>query len=267
MRNPGRYWSCLPGCSDPKNSRIKWDEVLAVKKDLITYTLSVLAVCGALLFGCGWGSRVVSVMAVKEIREEQTLCIIDPGHGGIDGGATSCTGRLESAYNLEISLRLRDLLRLLGYQTAMTRTTDTSIYTSGDTIAAQKMSDLKERVKIANASDRNILVSIHQNNFSDSRYSGAQVFYAGTEGSRELAEALQGSFVASLNPGSNRKCKKAEGIYLMQHITCPGVLVECGFLSNPEEEHRLISPDYQKNICCVIAASLAQFIEKGYANT
>lgn len=249
------------------SSRIEWDEVLAVKKDWITYALAVLAVCGVVLLGCSWGSRAVSVMEVVTIREDQTLCIIDPGHGGIDGGATSCTGKLESAYNLEISLRLRDLLRLLGYRTAMTRTTDTSIYTSGETIAVQKMSDLKERVRIANTSDKSLLVSIHQNNFSDSRYSGAQVFYAGTEKSRELAEALQSSFVSTLNPGSNRKCKKAEGIYLMQHIQCPGVLVECGFLSNPEEEAKLRSPGYQKKVCCVIAASLAQFIEKVYANT
>ena len=101
-------------------------------------------------------------------------------------------------------------------------------------------------------------MSIHQNNFSDSRYSGAQVFYADTSGSRELAEALQRSFVSTLNPGSRRQIKKGEGIYLMEKIFCPGVLIECGFLSNVREEALLRSPEYQKNLCCVIASTLSQ---------
>ena len=193
--------------------------------------------------------------------------VIDAGHGGVDGGATSCTGKLESAYNLEIALRLRDLFHLLGYPTRMIRTTDTSIYTKGDTIAAQKMSDLKERVRIVNESENNILVSIHQNNFSDSKYSGAQVFYPDTEGSRELAEALQQKLVQTLNPGSNRKAKKAEGIYLMEHIENQGILVECGFLSNPEEEAKLADAEYQNKLCCVIAAVTAEFAQMQYANT
>ena len=202
---------------------------------------------------------MVSVISLQTVRKEQNRIIIDPGHGGVDGGATSCTGKLESTYNLEISLRLRDLFHLLGYPTYMIRTTDTSVYIKGDTIAAQKMSDLKERVRIVNETENNILVSIHQNLFSDSRYSGAQVFYADTGGSRQLAETLQHSFVDTLNPGSKRKVKKAEGIYLMEHIENPGILVECGFLSNPEEENKLNDPEYQRKLCCVIATAVAEF--------
>ena len=224
-----------------------------------TYVLTVCLLCAVVVALCLGGDRAVSVMSLQNIRNQQSRIIIDPGHGGVDGGATSCTGKLESAYNLEISLRLRDLFHLLGYPTYMIRTTDTSVYTRGDTIAAQKMSDLKERVRIVNDSQTNILVSIHQNLFSDSRYSGAQVFYAETEGSQKLAEMLQSSFVNILNPGSKRKAKKAEGIYLMEHIENPGILVECGFLSNPEEEHKLNTPDYQKKLCCVIAAAVAEF--------
>lgn len=231
------------------------------------YCLTVLMVCAVFLITCMHGSRVISVVSLQNIRDGQHRIIIDAGHGGVDGGATSCTGKLESAYNLEIALRLRDVFHLLGYPTRMIRTTDTSVYTKGDTIAAQKMSDLKERVRIVNESERNILISIHQNNFSDSRYSGAQVFYPDTEGSRELADAMQRALVMSLNPGSNRKIKQAQGIYLMEHVKNPGILVECGFLSNPEEEHKLSSPEYQKKLCCVIAAVTAEFLEKGYANT
>ena len=180
--------------------------------------------------------------------------IIDAGHGGIDGGAVSCTGAYESHINLEISIRLNDLLHLLGYDTKMIRVEDISIYTTGQTIAGKKSSDLKERVRIVNETENGILLSIHQNHFSDSYYSGAQTFYPNTTGSTELAKSIQNAFVNTINPGSNRKAKPAEGLYLMKHIQKPGVLIECGFLSNFEEEKKLRQATYQKKICCVIAS-------------
>lgn len=192
----------------------------------------------------------------------KTTVIIDAGHGGVDGGATSCTGILESKFNLDIALMLDDLLHLLGYRTTMIRRTDISVYTSGDTIAAKKVSDLRQRVKIVNESESPLLLSIHQNIFSDSQYSGAQVFYGPKGQGKELAECLQHVFVETLNPGSNRTCKKAEGVYLMQHVDCTAVLVECGFLSNPAEEAKLRSEEYQKKLCCVIASTTAQFLTK-----
>lgn len=215
---------------------------------LLTLTLTTL------------GSRAVTVISQSMPPVREHCFIIDPGHGGVDGGATSCTGKLESAFNLEISLRLRDLLQFLGYKAKMIRTEDISVYTAGETIAQKKMSDLEERVRICNDTDGAILLSIHQNTFSDSRYSGAQVFYPKTQGSEELAKSLQKNLVSSLNRGSNRNAKKAQGIYLMEHISCPGILIECGFLSNPEEEARLRSGEYQKQLCCVIAASVVEFI-------
>lgn len=212
------------------------------------------------LMGTYCGSIVVTVISEGLPMERKHCIVIDPGHGGEDGGATSCTGRLESNYNLEISRRLDDLLHLLGYQTVMTRTSDVSIYTAGDTIARKKISDLKERVRIVNSTHNPLLISIHQNQFNDARYSGAQVFYANTDGSKELGEKLQSDLVSCLNPGSRRKCKPISGVYLMDHIRCTGVLVECGFLSNPQEEAMLRSGDYQKKLCCVIAAGLSQYL-------
>jgi N-acetylmuramoyl-L-alanine amidase len=144
----------------------------------------------------------------------------------------------------------------------MIRTTDKSVYTQGETIAAKKVSDLRQRVKIVNETEDAILISIHQNTFSESRYSGAQVFYGPEGESSILAEMVQGAFCKSLNPGSNRRAKKADGIYLMQHIDCTGILVECGFLSNKEEEAALHSPDYQRKICCVIATTVGTFLTK-----
>lgn len=219
-----------------------------------------LTVATALLIAC-WGSQAVTVMVENAPLEREHCIIIDPGHGGEDGGATSCTGTVESAYNLEISLRLNDLMHLLGYSTKMIRTTDVSIYTKGGSLSQKKVSDLKERVRIANETDGALLLSIHQNIYSDSRYSGAQVFYAPTEGSAVLAQELQSALCSTLNPGSNRKSKQSSGVYLMEHIACTGVLIECGFLSNPGEEAKLRNPDYQKRLCCVIAATVSQYLE------
>lgn len=207
-----------------------------------------------------WGSRAATVIAENTPIERKTCIVIDPGHGGEDGGAVSCTGVLESTYNLTIATRLNDLMHLLGYETKMIRTTDTSVYTKGETIAQKKASDLKERVRIVNETENALLLSIHQNNFPDGRYSGAQVFYAGTEGSQALAEQMQAAFVSTLNPGSKRKCKKSDGVYLMEHIERTGILIECGFLSNPGEEARLRDGNYQKNLCCVIAATVSKYL-------
>ena len=220
------------------------------------YLLALILTLGI----AGIVSDAVTVIHQNTPPERNHKIIIDAGHGGIDGGATSCTGVLESAINLEISLRLEDLLRFLGYETVMIRRTDTSIYTQGNTIAVQKLSDLKERVRIVNETAHSVLISIHQNTFSDSRYDGAQVFYADTKGSKALAEVLQEGFVNSLNPGSKRTCKKASGIYLMENIRSTGVLIECGFLSNPTEESKLRSPDYQKKLCAVIAFGLSEYL-------
>ena len=208
-----------------------------------------------------WGSRATTVVAHLIPVERSHTVIIDAGHGGVDGGATSCTGKLESAYNLEISLRLNDLMRLLGMHTVMVRTTDLSVYTQGDSIAAKKVSDLKNRVQLVNSTENAILLSIHQNTFSDSKYSGAQVFYAKEGEGQKLAEQLQSAFCTTINPGSSRRSKPADGVYLMEHINKTGVLIECGFLSNFEEEQKLRSEDYQKKLCCVIAATVCNFLD------
>ncbi len=203
-------------------------------------------------------SRSVTVIAENEPIARKPVIIIDAGHGGVDGGATSCTGVLESQINLEIALRLDDLLHLLGFETKMIRTTDVSVYTEGTTIAAQKVSDLKKRVKTVNETEHAILISIHQNTFPQEKYSGAQVFY--NDSARLIADRLQTSFVKTVNPGSNRSCKASDGIYLMEHIEKPGLLIECGFLSNPEEEAKLRAGAYQQKICCVIAATISQML-------
>ena len=205
-------------------------------------------------------NRVITVMGDMNPVERQQIIVIDAGHGGEDGGATSCTGVLESQFNLALALRLNDLCHLLGYETKMIRTEDISVYTQGSTLAAKKASDLRQRVSIVNQTDNAILISIHQNTFSDQRYYGAQVFYAKTDGSRELAHLMQKSF-SMLAPENTRQEKESSGVYLMQHVSKTAVLVECGFLSNPEEEARLRSGDYQKKLCCAIISALSAYIK------
>ena len=207
------------------------------------------------------GSRSVTVFQEQQPPIRQNRIVIDAGHGGLDGGATSCTGVLESGINLQIALRLEDLFHLLGHETAMIRKTDTSVYTQGQTIAAQKISDLKERVRMANSTENAFLLSIHQNTFSESRYFGSQVFCAADPQSRSFGELLQQNLKTALCQKTDRKVKSTKGIYLMEHIQCPGVLIECGFLSNPQEEAQLRTAEYQKRLCCAIAATAAQYVE------
>ena len=244
---------------------IDLDEVLSMEtrsrfRSIIPFYVLVLLSVIALAIG---GSRAVSVIAENSIVDPERYIVIDAGHGGEDGGATSVSGILEKYLNLEISLRLRDLLNLLGMHTVMIRTDDRSVYTQGDSIASRKASDLRQRVKIINGTEGALLISIHQNYFPQSQYSGPQVFYAETSGSKELSQILQRELVNSLNPGSNRAEKRATGIYLMENINCTAVLIECVFLSNPQEEKQLCSADYQKKLCCVIVGAISTYLAEG----
>lgn len=232
------------------------------RRNIFLIGMIYLVIIGTFLGVTYLGSLATSVVAELIPMERDTAIVIDPGHGGIDGGATSCTGVLESHLNLEISSRLNDLFHLLGFKTLMIRTSDSSIHTQGETIAAKKVSDLRQRVKLVNELENALLISIHQNTFSDSQYRGAQIFYGPKGEGKELAATLQDVFVETINLGSNRKAKKADGVYLMQHIDCTGILVECGFISNHEEEAMLREKCYQQKICCIIATTVAQFLTK-----
>lgn len=206
---------------------------------------------------------VLTISKNKGIGREH-LIVIDAGHGGEDGGAISCTGKLESSYNLEISKRFNDICHLLGYATRMIRTEDVSVYKNGNTILQKKVSDLKERARIVNESEGKVIfLSIHQNYFSQPQYHGAQVFYGAGEGSEELAKRIQSRISEHLNPGSKRMTKKGEGIYVLEKTSCPAILLECGFLSNPEEEMKLGQAGYQKRIVILLGSTLADYLGKG----
>ena len=229
---------------------VRWKSLIPVYCLVLIGLLAVAAL----------GNDVATAVSEDAPITRRNCLVIDAGHGGMDGGAISCTGVKESEINLEIALKLEDLAHLLGIQTMMIRRTDCSVYTGGNTIAAQKVSDLKERVRLINNASNAVVLSIHQNYFTDSKYYGAQVFYAPTQNSKQLAEQLQTAFVNTINPNSRRQIKPANGIYLMQKISTPGILVECGFLSNPAEESLLRSHEYQCKLCAVIISVYSGYL-------
>lgn len=201
--------------------------------------------------------------AAAFLPETPVTVILDAGHGGEDGGASTADGVLESGINLEIALRLRDLLAFAGVDTQMIRDTDTAVY-SGDcrTISQKKVSDLKNRVSMVNTVENGLLVSIHQNYFEQTKYCGAQVFFAKTDGSKALAERIQQSLRENVDAANHRQCKPSQSVYLMEHIECTGVLIECGFLSNYEEAKRLQTDAYQKKLSAAICGAITEYLSE-----
>ena len=221
---------------------------------------AVLVLAAALSLTVSKGVSFAAKLAEAAIPVRPVV-IIDPGHGREDGGALSCTGIKESDLNLEISLRLRDLLLLLGQPVTMTRDADVSTADPGlETISEKKVSDLRNRVAFVNDAPGAILVSIHQNTFPQAKYSGAQVFYAQTEGSEALAASVQANLRDALDPENRRECKLSQTVYLLNKIRCPGILIECGFLSNPNEEYRLRQTAYQRKLVCAAAGAITEYL-------
>lgn len=204
-----------------------------------------------------WTGHMSRVPVFAAAGGAPVTAVIDPGHGGEDGGAVSSGGVEESQINLAVSLRLSDLLRLMGQPTVLTRSEDVSICDEGlATIRQRKASDLKNRVALVNATPNAVLLSIHQNSLPSSPVThGAQVFWNRQEGAEALALLVQDSLNGAVNAGNEKNAKQIPPtIYLMKNITAPGVIVECGFLSNGEEARRLQEPSYQLKLAAAIAA-------------
>ena len=201
-------------------------------------------------------SRAVSANNLLKIPVTPVF-VLDAGHGGADGGTSSASGVLESDINLAITLRMRDLFTLLGQPTVLTRADENSLADDPSaSIRQQKVSDTKNRVALVNSIENARLISIHQNALAGHpSVHGAQVFYNAVGDSSTLAETMQQDLNQTVNVG-NEKGKKpiSKDIYLMSHVTCPAVLVECGFLSNTAESEILQTPSYQTllamTICC-----------------
>lgn len=227
--------------------------ILLRKRDLI---LSCLFCCFFLgLAAVLWRGSAVPAFHVRD--EAPVTVVIDPGHGGEDGGAVSPDGVAESRINLAVSLRVNDLLRFAGRRTRLTRSEDVTICDEGlDTMRQRKTSDLKNRVKLVEETENAVLLSIHQNSLPSSPVThGAQVFWNRQEGAEALAGSIQETLNAAVNAGNDKRSRQIpESIYLMKNITAPGVLVECGFLSNGPETNRLQDPAYQLRLAAAVTA-------------
>ncbi|WP_315118723.1 N-acetylmuramoyl-L-alanine amidase CwlD [uncultured Clostridium sp.] len=197
----------------------------------------------------------------KVIDQEERIILIDPGHGGIDGGAVSPNGTIEKDINLSISLMLKEELQKRGYKVAMTREEDNGLNGEKGTVREKKIEDLNNRCKMKKESNCSMFISVHLNIFPQSKYYGAQVWYSGNDNSKKLASLIQSNFKQNLDQTNNRMEKAANNDYkILRGVDeIPSVIVECGFLSNYEEEKKLKDRDYQLKIAQIIADSVNEY--------
>lgn len=213
-------------------------------------------------------SLITPAYATVKEDESQKIILIDPGHGGIDGGAKSQSGTIEKDINLQIALKLRDNLEEKGYKVCMTRESDEGLYQEGKTVKEKKREDLKKRVSLKTETNCDIFVSIHQNMFPQSKCYGAQVWYASNENSNKLATSVQDAIKESVNDNNKRVAKPAAEAYLILRDKYEGasILVECGFLSNPNEEAKLKTDEHQNLIVEGISKGIDRYFENNIEN-
>lgn len=200
----------------------------------------------------------VNMRAVEVSAAGDAPClVIDPGHGGIDGGAISISGKKESDINLAIALKLQKLAEFYGVQTLMTREDD-SMRT--DMSSYSEHEDLVHRTEIINSAANGVLISIHQNCYPTSQPSGAQVLYADNEESKNLGELTHKNLTENLEAENRRVAEPAsKGLYITANAKCPAILVECGFMSNFSDLEKLLTPGYQSSLAVVFLASFLQY--------
>lgn len=194
----------------------------------------------------------------------EKLIVIDAGHGGEDSGAVGVNGALEKDLNLQITLEIGKALEEKGYVVVYTRTDDRLLYTEEENIKGiRKISDLKNRCKIAARYPNSVFVSIHMNSFGSSKYSGLQVYYSEkNDESRLLADSIQNKVINDLQKTNNRVTKPGKDMYILENIDNTAVLIECGFLSNKEECEKLSEKEYQKELSFSIVCAIIEYIEK-----
>ena len=255
--------------------------ILLIRKRTLLYTWLAVCMIGlSAIFLAGSRRAFTPTGAMGQGSSAQTV-VIDPGHGGQDGGAVAGDGTEESRINLAISLRLEQLLRFAGVPTEMTRREDCMVCDPGlDTMRQRKVSDIRNRTALVNGIPNAVLLSIHQNSLPSSPAThGAQAFQNRQDGAETLAQLLQCNLNAVVNthrakeaklipesiylilqPENRRAVKEAQqNLYILSRTSNPAVMVECGFLSNAEETLRLRQADYQMTLAVTIAAGYLQW--------
>ena len=234
-----------------------------------------LSFCALFLCTILLGSRIFSLWALPTLEvggtaplDSVTTIILDAGHGGEDGGATGVNGVLEKNLNLSLTKTLAALLRSAGYHVVETRTEDTLLYSPDAKKGHKKQSDLENRLALTKEYPNSVLISIHMNTFPNDTCRGTQVWYSESDpDSFALATAVQARVRDLLQPQNNRKIKAAtSSIYLLRHATTPAILVECGFLSTPDECEALCEDTYQKQLALSIFSAICEKIPCESAN-
>ena len=207
---------------------------------------------------------VLNISLLKVNAEENNkVIVIDPGHGGIDGGAKSENGVIEKDINLSISLKTKAALESKGYKVIMTRSEDVGLYTEGKKVREKKIEDLGNRVKIKKENKCDAFISIHQNMFPQKNCKGAQVWSANNEPSQKVGKIIQQKFKEEVDQNNKREAKVAKKEYKILNDGYEGasVIVECGFLSNPEECELLGKEDYQNKIANTLANAIDEYFK------
>lgn len=194
---------------------------------------------------------------------DRPVIVLDAGHGGLDSGAVGKSGVLEKDVNLSVVKHLQKLLELSGFKTVLTRSEDVSIYDPGvEGIRNQKLSDMDNRLEIIQSYPDSVFLCIHQNNYTDPQYFGGQMFYNNNNpDNRTLAQIMQNRF-AQLQPGNDREIKlSGDELFLLKSNPNPSLMIECGFLSNPEEEAKLATDEYQQKLTFTIYSGLLEYLD------
>lgn len=233
-----------------------------MKKGTILLSVCIILLITASILTSVFVNDAVTTSNSVSLTYRPTI-VIDPGHGGEDGGAITSNNIPEKNINLSISLKLRDLFQSNGFNVIMTRETDTDL-SNGDDNA--KRTDINNRVDIFNSSQDNIVISIHQNKFTQSQYNGTQIFYSdNVDDSKNLAECVRQSVVTLLQPDNTRLCKEVGSeIYILDNSQVPSILVECGFLSNEKEAKMLQSDEYQSELAYSIFLGFMEYYYTNY---
>ncbi len=220
--------------------------IILKKKKIRIAILSVFAIILAVAM---FNDKREDVPTVSLPVSGKTI-VIDAGHGKPDEGAQSSRGTTEAETNLKIALKLQNLLEQSGSSVVLTRSDENAIYDlDAKTLKEKKISDIHNRVKIGNESSADIFVSIHLNKIPQQQYDGWQTFYnvQNAEG-QKLAVAIQNNLNKAIDKENNRVAKSIENVYIVKHVEIPMTIVECGFLSNPEEEKKLLEDEYQNRL-------------------
>lgn len=232
-----------------------------MKKLIRMYWPSAAALCLAIVFLLSlYRSADVDAVPSSYVQTSGVVPILDAGHGGEDGGAVSITGTKESDINLDIVLKADQIFGLFGKVPVLTRNSDTISYPeSAGTTRQRKSADLKQRAELIGQIPGGVLISVHQNKFTSEKPFGAQVLYGKADGSQALAETMQTHLIRTLDPENYRAAAAADtSIYLMKHTQCPGILIECGFLSNPREASMLDTDSYRLKVAAAIVTGFLQ---------